>query len=478
LRTEASYRFERVVDPNGVVCAVDRACELLAEMGQPAAVPGVIDVYPNPIRPVRVALRPRRATELLGIEITPEIASDCLTRLEFKVGLRPDGETLDVEAPTSRADIRLEEDLVEEVGRIYGYENIPETLPVGAAMRGGDSEEGQLLSRIRRLLVGAGLQEVVTHSLTAPSFFDTPDDGAATRTAVRVPVRNALSSEVSGLRYSLLPNLLDVAQNNAARSQSAMALFEIGRVWRYDEGAPLETISVAGLLVGPLRPASWQTSGKAEPSDFATVRGVVEQLLAGLHISTPAFVPLPVATRAGHDGAVTGHNAFESAAPTAPYAAAFHPGRAATIRLAGLPDEGVVGELHPRLAAEVALRDRVLLFEIQLAALRAAMPSEGPRYRPLSPFPAVSRDLAPRVAAALPFAAIEAAVRDAGVELMEEFRLLDVYTGAPLPQTVKSLTLSFTFRSADHTLSDSEIIEALDRLKAALAAQCGAEFVG
>lgn len=454
LRTEASYRFERVVDPTGVRRAADRACELLAQMGQPEAVPGIVDVWPEPSIGRNVPLRPARAALLLGIpEISAEIATDCLQRLGFVVTPGPE-ETLHVHAPAFRPDITMEEDLVEEVGRIYGYENIPETLPIGATSWGGESGEGAFLSRIRRILVGCGLQEVITHGLSAPSVFDGPDDAAR-----RVAIRNALSAEVSGLRRSLLPTMLDVAEHNATRGQNAMALFEVGRVWQNEERGgmqvPKEYLAVGGLLTGAINPVGWQRDSPSLPADFWMARGVVERLLEGLGITGAAFAP-------------PGESA--GALPQ------FHPGRAALLTLEEARPAGVIGEIHPRIAAKLGLRERILLFEISLDALQQALPEEGPRYRPLSRYQAVSRDLAPRVAESVPYAEIEAAVRAADVALLEAFALTDVFRGAPLPEGLKSLTLSFTFRSSERTLSETDVTEALTRIRAELEARCAATF--
>ena len=166
LRTEASYRFERVVDPAICRLAVDRACELLAQMGQPQAVSGVIDVQAKEIAGREISLRVSRAAELLGMTITPEIAADCLRRLELP--FTADGDIMRVHVPSRRSDVTIEEDLIEEVGRIYGYENIPETLPIGGTTQGGDSADGKFIRQVRQILASCGLQEVVTHSLTAP----------------------------------------------------------------------------------------------------------------------------------------------------------------------------------------------------------------------------------------------------------------------------------------------------------------------
>ena len=461
LRTEASYRFERVVDPEGVRRAADRACELLAEMGQAGVVPGIVDVYPNPPGLRQITLRAARAADLLGMDITTDIATDCLIRLGFGVTGRVDSDALNVQVPAFRPDIGLEEDLIEEVGRIYGYENIPETLPIGATTPGGDSADGLLIDRIKQALVQAGLQEVVTHSLTAPAFFDSPDDAAR-----RVPVRNALSAEISGLRRSLVPTLLDVARHNAAHQQTSLALFEVGRVWQKEasgsnnaeEGTPTEYIAVAGLLVGAFGAAGWDTQGKAKPADFYAVRGVVEELANSLGLANLAFAPL--GEKAG-------------ALPQ------FHPGRSAGILLNESQVAGVVGEIHPLAAETLGFRERVYVFEISFEALRQAVPASGPRYHAIARFPSVTRDLAPRLALILPYKQVEAAieaVRTQELPLLESVRLTDEFIGHPVPDDQRSLTLSFTFRASDRTLTEAEVSAAMLRLRQTLETNCRATF--
>ncbi len=453
LRTEASYRFERVVDPAICRLAVDRACELLAEMGQPAAVSGVIDVPAQGIKDREITLRISRAAELLGMAITPEIAADCLRRLGLQY--TANGDVLTVHVPPRRADLTIEEDLIEEVGRIYGYENIPETLPIGGTTQGGDSADGKFIRQARQILASCGLQEVVTHSLTAPSFFDSPADAER-----RVSVRNALSSDVGGLRRSLIPSMLDVAQRNISHGQKAMGLFEIGRVWQNQEikgeTQPVEYLAIAGFLTGALQEANWQRDGKTTLADFSAMRGVVETLLSGLGAAGVNFAP-----------------PGEQAA----YLPQFHPGRAALLSLKG-EMAGVLGELHPNVAAKYDLRERAYTFEIALDALEknVAASKDSAKFAPLSRFPAISRDLAPRLPESVLYAEVEAALTNADAPLLESVKLTDVFRGDPLPQGVKSFTLALTFRSPDRTLSDGEVSASLATLRAALETNCGAVF--
>ncbi len=453
LRTEASYRFERVVDPGGVARAVDRVCELLAQMGQPKAVEGILDVYPHPVPMRELDLRVTRIETLLGMEVTSHTAADCLRALGFDARTEPHGETdtLHVHVPTFRADIVQEEDLVEEVGRIFGYENIPETLPFANTTQGGDSPFGLFLTRMRGSLVACGLQEVVTHSLSAPSFFDSPDDAAR-----RVPVRNSLSAEISGLRRSLLPTLLNVAQLNSTRGTQDFALFEAGRVWQNEAGTdrPSEHVAIAGLLCGAMTEKSWQREPRPLIADFSAARGIVERMLADLKVAGCTFEP-------------PGDRA--AAFPQ------FHPGRSAVITRGG-EIAGMVGEAHPRLSQNIGVRERIILFELSVEALQAASQVEGSRYQPLSKYPGVVRDLAPRLAASVPYSAVEAAIRASSSGILESFRLTDVFEGAPLPEGVKSFTLSFTFRALDRTLAEGEINEAMNALRAALETGCSATF--
>ena len=458
LKSDAHYRFERVVDPDGVRRAVDRACQLLEEMGQPNAVEGVVDVYPHPIEAREVKLRVHRAVALLGMELTSHICADSLRALHFEVSTEGHGETdtLRVHVPTFRPDITLEEDLIEEVARIYGYENIPETLPQGDTTQGGDSDLGRFITTIKRTLVEAGLQEVVTHSLTAEPAFDTPADAMR-----RVPVRNAQSSELSGLRRSLLPTLMDVAKLNISHGQQNMGLFEVGRVWQNEEqdgnSAPTEYIAVGGLLLGSMVESGWQRNGKSATADLSALRGVLDKLFQGLRITDVTLRPL-------------GDRA--EALPQ------FHPGRSATLSLQGGRPDGVMGEIHPQMAEGVRVRDRIYVFEISLEALRRAAPMESPRYRSISSYPAVSRDIAPHIAESVLYAEVDAAVRAAGIPFLESFRLTDLFRGEPLAEGVKSLTLSFSFRALDRTLTEAEINEALVSIRTSLQNRCAATFAG
>ncbi len=442
LRTEASHRFERVVDPAAVVAASDRACSLVQTLGLGEVVPGVIDVYPSPTPLRSLALRADRVSELLGIPVTAEAAADALQRLGFDV-LQADG-AMRVAVPTWRADVVREIDLVEEVGRVVGYERLPERLPAGATLQGGDSEWWLFEERVRDVLVGMGLQEVVCHSLLAPGPFEDPRDVAR-----RIGIRSALSAELSGLRRSLLPGLVDALDRNARRGQGPLALFEIGHVFHAGADGYQETHNAGAILCGPISTSGWHRGG-TEPADFYTARGIVESICEALHVEQLSF--------------------SASGDPR------LHPGRSARVKI-GERYVGYIGELHPDLAADLHVRDRVIVLALSLEPLKAAA-GAGTRYTPVSPYPAVARDLAPRVAEEVPYAQVYEAAVGTDVDILERLDLADVYRGAPLPPELKSFTLSFTFRAPDRTLTEEEVNAALSRIRAALESMCGATFAG
>jgi phenylalanyl-tRNA synthetase beta chain len=451
MRTEASYRFERYVDPANVAVAADRACQLISELGMGEVVPGIVDVLAHPAEERQLGVRPGRVSAMLGYKVSWEQVADALQRLGFTAVSAsgttegPDGwHTLNFRVPSWRPDIVREIDLVEEVGRVLGYEHIPEKLPTGTSTQGGDSEWGRFSERLREILAGAGLQEIVSHSLLAESPLEASQDSTP-----RIPIRSALSAELSGLRRSLLPGLVDALERNARRGNSPLAFFEIGHVFHNTDNGYAETTSIGGLIAGPVGTGSRQKDSRAAAADFYTGKGIVERVLQGLHINSARFEPTEDPR--------------------------LHPGRSASI-IIGETRVGSVGELHPNLTADLTVRDRLITFSLDFAVLQEAEASR--RFVPLTPYPAVVRDLAPRISAEVTYGCIEQAVSGLGLPFLESYALTDVYTGAALPEGTKSLTLSFTFRAPDRTLKDEEVNTALARLRTALETGCGASFVG
>ncbi len=448
LRTEASYRFERTVDPGTVASAADRACQLIAELGFGEPVPGIVDASCGTAEARMIEVRPARASLLMGYTIAPAEVVDALTRLGFvlvgEAGSDASAPIMFI-IPSWRPDIVREADAIEEVGRVLGYERIPERLPSGATLQGRDTEASRFVGVLREALVAAGLQEAVCGSLLAPSAFEDPGDDAK-----RIAIRSALSSELSGLRRSLLPGLVDTLDRNGRRHLSPLAFFEIAHVFNAGPEGPIETTSIAAALAGPSSASGWDRADRAKPADFYSVVGLVERLAAELHIADARTGPC--------DNPV------------------LHPGRRATVVLGGQA-VGFVGELHPDVAADLNVRDRIVVFELSVDALRkVAEASAG--FQPLTDKPAVVRDLAPRVERTLPYSAIREAVEAAGIDFLEGYGLTDIFTGGPLPENVKALTLSFTFRAADRTLTEAEVADAMAAIRAQMESRCGAAFQG
>lgn len=445
LSTEASYRYERSVDPELAPLALERACELLAELAQAEVVLGRIDLYPTPVLPLTISLRPARVNALLGTQLDDATIAHSLRRLGLLV--EPAGDTWPVTVPTFRPDLVAEIDLVEEVGRMVGYAILPETLPPAHSPEGGrDSAPSIFASRLRAMLTGFGLQEALTNSLTAPSLFDGPDE------ARRVPIRQALSAELSGLRVSLIPHLLDALARNLRRREPGAALFEIGKVFARggQPGQHHETRRVALVATGLVRPAAWDDA--PPPVDFFSLKGQIEALAQSLRLPPLVFTPT---TRAG-----------------------MHPGRCAFITAEGQA-LGFVAEVAPQ-AARDALdtpqgTGRIAVAELD-ADLLLQLSQAAPRFHALPRFPAVSRDIAVVVSLSTPYALLEDVARSAAdPALLQSLSLASLYTGERLEAGKKSVALRLLFRAADRTLTDAEIDAQMEAVRLHLAEQAGAD---
>ncbi len=434
LSTEASYRYERFVDPELAPLALERACDLLAEYADGEVVLGRIDLYPSPVPERTIVLRPSRVNAILGTQLDEAVIAGSLRRLGLAVDASV--EPLSVTVPTFRPDLVKEIDLVEEVGRMIGYATLPETLPAARGVGGGDAPAGRLAAHLRTLMIGLGVSEAMTHTLAPPSAFDDPD-----LTSRRVQIRQALSAELSGLRQSLVPNLLDALARNVRQRQPDVRLFEVGKVFAlgHAPGEYREPRRFAAVLTGPA-------------VDFFTAKGLVEALASALHLPAPTF-----------------------AADQRPQ---MHPGRSASVSVEGRP-LGFVAEADPDAIKEhldvPASVGRVAVFELD-ADLLLEYADPALRYTPLPRFPATSRDLAVVVDLATPYGTIESAARNAvDAALTEAIALQSIYTGERVEAGKKSVALRFTFRAAGRTLTDAEVDAQVAQAERALVEQVGAE---
>ncbi len=441
LATEASYRFERFVDPALVPVAAERAAALLAEHAGGTVVPGLADIYAKKTPPRRITARVERIRKLLGADVDRDAMVAGLTRLGISVE-RSAG-ALDCVIPSWRPDLTNEDDIAEEVGRVgLGYANLPETLPPVRGGGGKDSPKGVFTARVREALVRAGMQDVLTHSLVAPSPLATDDE-----VAHRVSLRLALSEELSSLRTSLLPNLLAIVARAHAGGIRDIAVFEVGPVYRKEaEGVYNEPLRVTGVVSGSAVGQAWAIKPDALPADFFYARGVVEDLLRAIGV------------RDGVEFAPDAHPLT-------------HSGRTASVSVQG-EAVGIVAELSETVVSDHDLPRRTYVFDLNGDALQSRFASGDTqvRYTPIARYPAVTRDLAPVFASSVAFIEIERAATEAAGPLLESLRLSDVYENANLGENRRALTLRLTFRSKAGTLKDGEVEAALGIVRAALVA--------
>ncbi|WP_129671312.1 phenylalanine--tRNA ligase subunit beta [Candidatus Chloroploca sp. Khr17] len=453
LPSEASRRFERGVDYALPPIALRRALELMRRYAGATIAQGFVDVYPRPWQPLVLDLPTAEVARMLGIHLTAAELAALLQRLGF--GGTPYEASVPyvaVEVPSFRQDVTIRADLCEEVARVYGYDQIPLTRLADELPPAMQSPELALEQRVREVLVGAGLTELITHSLIDMPLVATvaPSEAVATR---YLKLTNPNTPEKTFLRRSLLPSL-GAALTMNLRERERVTVFEIGRVYLKAEDAwlPAEPRRLALALAGPREAEGWEPAHR-ELYDFYDLKGMVELLLARLGLTDRiSFVPLTDDER-------------------------FHPGRSATLML--MPESsggkvipqrdngqapgvaiGALGEMHPAVRVRLELGvARAVFAELDLAALIAA--AQPPTFRPISRFPATVQDLS--IVAPLEVSAtrVAALIRRGAGDLLEDLTLFDVYTGPQVGEGKRSLTYHLTFRAPDRTLSD----EALTRVR-------------
>lgn len=437
LKTEAAARFERGADIGAPVVGLMRACALLETIGAGRSVGPLVDCYPAPVAPRRVGLRRARIARLLGTPVEDRLVERVLAGLGFAAAARTDG--WEVEVPTSRVDVARETDLVEEIARHYGYDRLPTTFP---ALRQPPPAADPRVDRdrqARRLLAAAGLSEAVTFTFIGAEAAARFVDGAAP-----VPVAHPLSEKFAALRPSLLPGLLESLAHNRHREQRDVRLFEVGRRFSPDRG---ERRAAALVWTGAGQPRHW--SGGPREVDFFDVKGVVEGFCR--RMGAPAEV------RAGS-------------------CAWLAPGRSASIWVDNRRC-GDFGQLSPALAeaADLPSQDEVYAAEIDLDALDETAAARGDtRVAPLPRFPSVIRDVSVLVADTLSAASVRGTIRTVAPPALVDVREFDRYRGKGIPEGRVSLSLRLTFRSAERTLTDAEVQDAMDAILAALAREHGA----
>ena len=467
LRTDASGRFERGLDPNMVDYAMDRVTALLAESPGGRVAPDTLSHYPDPVQPWEVPVRLERARLLLGMPVEADEAAVRLEALGCEVE-REDGR-LSATVPTFRRDLTREADLIEEVGRLVGLDRVPEKLP-GVLQPGGLTGGQQKERLLRRLLADLGLAEALTYPFGPERWISDLGLGSG-RDAVKI--RNPLSTEARNLRTTILPGLLDAAARNRAFGARGVGLFEVGHV--FEPHPPPE-----GLRENALR---FRITGESDPlgpdagPSAESLMGVREDSRVGLVLAGTVRPPgwnVPE-FRAGFFEAKGIVERLVPGARFAPQERPFlHPGRSAVVRMDD-SDIGWVGELHPEVAERFELGGwPVAAFELDLAVCD---PDPTPRFEPFVNVPAVSWDLAVVVESSVPVGDMLDAVEALRSPILAETRVFDVYEGPQVPEDHKSVALSFTFQ-AEETLTDEDASAEVRRVAARLEEEFGARVRG
>ena len=432
MRTEASGKFEKNIDPLLTLPAVDRACELVELLGAGEVMDGVIDVLNDIPEPRTIELEPDRINALLGTDISEADMVEYLRRLEIPV------EGHEIRVPSWRPDLVGMADIAEEVGRLFGYNNIPTTTFRGAATEGGYTEAMKLENRAGSLCRSLGYSEILTYSFVSPSIFDQirlPEDSSL-RNAMRI--QNPLGEDASIMRTVALPSMLAILARNNAYHNDAVKLYELAKVYLPKTGQIL-----------PDEPKHLVLGTYGEHEDFFKMKGEIEAFLRGMNVPEARY------TAEKHD-------------PT------FHPGRCARVSVGGV-DLGCFGQIHPLVARSYGIDGEIFAAELNFTALLSLQLPEK-TYTPLPKYPAVTRDIAVVCGDSVTVAALSDCIRTAGGKLLRSVELFDIYRGKGIASGSKSAAFRLTLRADDRTLTDADSDGVVSAVLAALEKELNAKL--
>ena len=439
LRSDSSARFEKGVDPNRVIPAAERAAQLLAELAGGEVLEGTVLVDELDKTPARVVVSPDFINGRLGMKISLEDMLSILNRLKFDVEAA--NGLLIIDAPTRRGDIKIPEDIVEEIARMYGYDEIPTTLPA-ADVVGGLTAYQAKRRVVRNVMEGAGLFQAVTYSLTSAEASQKFALKAEETTKLLMP----MSEERSTLRQSLIPHLVEATAYNVARQMDSVALYEIGSVFlgQTAEQLPFEEEHLALVLTGKWTDNTWQ--GEKKNVDFFVAKGIIEALFAKLGLTERVSY-----VKATIDG--------------------LHPGRTAHVLLDG-EVVGLIGQLHPAEQKQAGVKETYVA-ELNLLAILNAQVEELV-YTAVPRFPSITRDIALELDRTTAAGEIVSIIKGAGTKLLKDVKVFDVYEGEKMTPGKKSVAFSLTYFDPERTLTDEEVVAAHSKVLKALE-QAGAE---
>ncbi|SEA50771.1 phenylalanyl-tRNA synthetase beta chain [Thalassobacillus cyri] len=449
LRSEASTRYEKGVDPNRVNLAGKKACELLEKYAEGTVLNGVVEFDDLNREPEQVEITTSHINERLGTGISDEEIADILRRLQF--GYEQNGELFKVTVPTRRGDVELFEDMLEEIARIYGYDNLPYTLPGGASQAGGLTLHQQLKRKVKNYLQGAGLDETITYSLTKANRAEqlvSREVKEQAKAAVRLAM--PMSEEHSHLRLSILPELLDSLSYNIARKQTDLAYYELGTVFISEEEQvivqPKEQLRLSGALTGEWHVHPWQQEKKSV--DFFVVKGIVEGL--------SELLDLPLSYQ-------------QAKLPD------MHPGRTAEVFLNNQVI-GFIGQIHPKLQNDLDLKE-TYVFDLNAEVLFDSYEIEE-AFQAIPKYPSINRDIALVVDEQSFAGEIADTILEAGAPLVKDVRIFDVYQGEHLESGKKSIAFNLLYMDPNRTLKDQEVEKAHEKILSAVKERHQAELRG